>query len=105
MIRDHFDSTYSRNETGRFVIRLPVKPNIVNLRGSFNKAKAMLIKSENRKSESLRNAYCTFMSEYENLGHMTKLENFNFDNVNCENSYFFPHHMVLEKTGSTTSTA
>lgn len=101
MIREHFDKNYSRDETGRFVIRLPVKPTIVNLKGSFYKAKTILLKNERRKSDILEKAYCMFMSEYEKLGHMTKLKNFDYTNVDSENAYYIPHHMVIKITSST----
>ncbi|XP_065203143.1 uncharacterized protein LOC135833326 [Planococcus citri] len=101
LIREHFDKTYSRDENGRFILRLPIKPTVVNLKGSFHKAKIMLLKSERRRSELIRKAYCTFMSEYEHLNHTSKLNNFN-GNCDTDNVYYIPHHIVKKETSSTT---
>ncbi|XP_065218644.1 uncharacterized protein LOC135844395 [Planococcus citri] len=94
-IEKHFESTYQRDSTGRFVLRLPVKPSINVLNGSFNKAKVMLLKNE-KKSSAVREAYCKFMNEYENLNHMKKIESFDV------NSYYIPHHMVVKNTPTDT---
>ena len=46
--------THQRDENGRFVLRLPCKDSIINLHGSFYKAKSMLLKSEKPKSSVKR---------------------------------------------------
>ncbi|XP_065222295.1 uncharacterized protein LOC135846875 [Planococcus citri] len=97
----HFEETYRRDDTGSFVLRLPSKPSISILKGSFGKGKTMLLKSERKKSEALQIAYRDFMKEYENMGHMTKLDPSSAI-LNDSNNYVIPHHMVT-KTSSTTT--
>lgn len=41
------------------------------------------------------------MVEYEQVGHMTKLNNFDLVNTDVENSHF-PHHIVTKAISSTT---
>ncbi len=97
MIEDHFESTYERLADGKFQLRLPTRPNIVNLNGSFPKARSMLLKSEYKRSDVVRAAYRDFMSKYKEFGHMRQL---------CSpevavNSYYIPHHIVCKLSSST----
>lgn len=90
LIEDHFQRTYSIcDKTNRFVIRLPLKPSVIDLKGSFSKCRAMLQKGERRRSDVVQRAYIDLFNEYLELGHMTKISN-----VPKESSYFLPHHMV-----------
>lgn len=98
MIEDHFESTYERLDDGKFQLRLPTRSNIVNLNGSFPKAKAMLLKSECKRSDIVRAAYCDFMLKYKELGHMSELSNPEI----VPNSYYIPHHIVSKLSSSTT---
>ncbi|XKL64382.1 hypothetical protein PGB90_004468 [Kerria lacca] len=97
MIGGHFEKTY-RIENGHFVLRLPTRASIVNLRGSLHKAKSMLLKLERRRSLVIRTAYCDFMSEYKQLNHMRKLSNSEISAY----SYYIPHYIVSKLTSTTT---
>ena len=89
---DFFVKTYTRDNTGRYIVRLPFKisnTNDLKFPGSFNKAKIMLIRNETRFSKNpiFKKAYIDFMQNYEDTGHM-KVSKF-YDLIKC---YFLPHH-------------
>ena len=100
LIEEHFESTYKRLENGKFQLELPKRSTIVNLNGSFGKARSMLIKSEQKRKHNptIDKAYCEFMFKYEQLNHMTKLSNPEI----LKNLFYLPHHIVTKITSSTT---
>ena len=76
---EHFTGTHKRNKQGCFLVRLPFK-NVgmlksVDLRSSFYSANKMLLKKESRFEDDhkLMQAYDDYLGEYEELGHMTRL--------------------------------
>ncbi|XP_065211046.1 uncharacterized protein LOC135839099 [Planococcus citri] len=90
LIDKHFESTYSIDqETGKFVVRLPLKESVKVLNGSFGKVCAMLKKSEIRRSDVVQKAYETIFDEYLSLKHMTKLSG-----EPDLKAYYMPHHVV-----------
>ncbi|XP_050058669.1 uncharacterized protein LOC126553154 [Aphis gossypii] len=99
----HFQDSVRRNEEGRFVLRLPTKPEIQNLGDSLVMATSRFINIERRlqRDETLRVEYVKFMNEYIDMGHMRE--------VKCEerllkNAYYLPHHPVLKLSSLTTKT-
>lgn len=91
----HFVATHSRNETGRFVCRLPFKSDPDVLGDSSKTAKNMLFALERKfkVNPELKNCYVDFMTEYFKAGHM-KL---------CTSQlppdkpyYLLPHHGVFK---------
>ena len=92
---NHFRSTHSRNEEGRFVVRLPfVKaPSSLNTHGL---AEACFHRLERRfaKHPDLHKSYCAFMQEYADLEHMEVVPS---HEVSVSNTSYLPHHPVTKK--------
>lgn len=98
----HFETTYSRNRDGRYVVRLPFKagPPI-----EIGKSKALAEKVLNslerkfKKNSALETEYNDFLLEYEQLGHMR----ISPKNQGHEEQYvYIPHHAVIRDSSSTT---
>lgn len=73
---DHFMTTHSRDENGRFVVRLPFVMNLDTALGySRDIAINQLLQIERRlsKDQELATGYREFMREFESLGHMRKI--------------------------------
>ncbi|GBM95305.1 hypothetical protein AVEN_59501-1 [Araneus ventricosus] len=98
---EHFVKTYKRDQTGRFLVQLPLKKNAESVLGS---SKENAIKRLNgiwnklNKNNTMETLYKEFMREYENLGHMEEIKNEIMDKVN----YYIPHHAIFkpEKTST-----
>lgn len=93
----HFQQTTTRATNGQFVVRLPFKMSPSVLAPNCASATAHFLAAENRRNASSRAQYNEFLTEYVNLGHMTKVES-------NGNGYFIPHHAVLKPTSTTTQT-
>ncbi|GFU87457.1 integrase catalytic domain-containing protein [Trichonephila clavipes] len=98
---EHFVSTYKRDKTGRFIVRLPMKENAETLLG-YSKENAIKrlngIWEKLNKNNTMGTLYKEFMNEYELLGHMEEIKNETLDKIN----YYIPHHSVYkpEKTST-----
>ncbi|GFV51999.1 DUF1758 domain-containing protein [Trichonephila clavipes] len=98
---EHFVSTYKRNKTGRFIVRLPIKENAETLFG-YSKENAIKrlngIREKLNKNNAMGILYKEFMNEYELFGHMEEIKNETLDKIN----YYIPHHSVYkpEKTST-----
>ncbi|GFW19115.1 integrase catalytic domain-containing protein [Trichonephila clavipes] len=96
---EHFVSTYKRDKTGRFIVRLTIKENAETLLG-YSKENAIKrlngIWEKLNKNNTMGTLYKEFMNEYELLGHMEEIKNETLDKIN----YYIPHHSVYkpEKT-------
>lgn len=99
----HFEHSTKRNEDGRFVLRLPTKPELKNMGSSLELATARFINIERRlqRDESLRVEYVRFMKEYLEMGHMREVT---AEEEWRENEYYLPHHPVLKSSSLTTKT-
>ncbi|XP_043504537.1 uncharacterized protein LOC122525681 [Polistes fuscatus] len=94
----HYRSNTRRDDTGRYIVRLPFKEEN-QLRGSYTSALRRfhaLERSLSRKPK-IRDEYIKFLSEYEELGHMTRIEG-----GPHEDRFYLPHHAVLKHTSITT---
>lgn len=94
---NQFCTTYKRNESGRFIVRLPFNDTNVELGHSRDVAVRRLLQMETKfaKNSQLFEDYKNFMAEYETLGHMKR--------VTIDNSAnYIPHHSVIKTTSSTT---
>lgn len=99
---NHFKETTTRNETGRFVVRFPLRNNYVDLGESEQTALSRLYSIEKRlsKNPELKESYVAFMREYQDLGHMSEISR---DLPSSKIPiYYIPHHCV-EKPDSTTT--
>ncbi|GFX57963.1 DUF1758 domain-containing protein [Trichonephila clavipes] len=98
---EYFVSTYKRDKTGRFKVRLPIKENAETLLG-YSKENAIKrlngIWEKLNKNNTMGTLYKEFMNEYELLGHMEEIKNETLDKIN----YYIPHHSVYkpEKTST-----
>ncbi|XP_046492942.1 uncharacterized protein [Neodiprion pinetum] len=97
----HFRETVSRTASGRYVVRLPLKDNSVELGNSRNPAHQMLLRLEKRfgSDAKLKEAYSSFLREYRELGHMRRAINTPEDNSRV---FYLPHHGVVRDSSSTT---
>lgn len=95
---NYFTDTTFKNVDGRFVVRLPFKysPNLLG--DSLKLATKRFIYLENRFKKDLEffNDYNKFITEYQNLGHMT------LSSTNAYNDYYLPHHGVIKNDSLTT---
>ncbi|XP_055714952.1 putative nuclease HARBI1 [Phlebotomus papatasi] len=71
---DHFRTTHSRDDTGRYTVAIPFKDDPNKLGDSRKQALARLVSIEKKmsKDSSLKQEYTSFMDEYLSLGHMSK---------------------------------
>ncbi|GFW26900.1 integrase catalytic domain-containing protein [Trichonephila clavipes] len=98
---EHFVSTYKKDKTGRFIVRLSIKENTETLLGY---SKENVVKRLNgileklNKNNTMGTLYKEFMSEYKLLDHMEEIKDEALDKIN----YYIPHHSVYkpEKTST-----
>ncbi|XP_043288383.1 uncharacterized protein [Venturia canescens] len=90
----HFVATHSRDNSGRYIVRLPLRSSAIQLGQSFHTAHACLnrlVRKLDRDSH-YKGLYDTFLGEYESLGHMSRVRD---DEVGRDRVYYLPHHGVL----------
>ncbi|XP_034946641.1 uncharacterized protein [Chelonus insularis] len=97
---DHYVTTHSRDQDGRYVVRIPLKASPSLLGNSSVRAHQCLRRMIRRltRNDSYAQLYHNFMQEYESLNHMTRAK------ANLVNSpvYYLPHHDVLREDSITT---
>ncbi|KAK2578706.1 hypothetical protein KPH14_012662, partial [Odynerus spinipes] len=91
---DHFAATISRNPKGRYIVHLPFLTDSPQLGKLSTVALRQFLRLEKRLARQLllRQAYCTFMRDYLDSGHMELLPA-DTDCLGYE-SYYIPHHPV-----------
>jgi len=96
-----FSQTCKRDKNDRFVVSIPRKENPITLGESYNQALRRLISLEARlqRDPVLKEQYIAFLTEYENLQHMSRVTN----NPAPEIVYYMPHHCVIRKESLTTN--
>ncbi|XP_043280372.1 uncharacterized protein [Venturia canescens] len=90
----HFVATHSRDNSGRYIVWLPLRSSTIQLGQSFHTAHACLnrlVRKLDRDSH-YKGLYDTFLGEYESLGHMSRVRD---DEVGRDRVYYLPHHGVL----------
>lgn len=99
-VEQHFCRTCTRDEQGRYQVRLPFNDLKDKLGDSYELAKQRFdrLKVSLNKNPNKRKQYEEFMAEYIELGHMKEV-----DNVDGQ-GYYIPHHAVYKATSSTTKT-
>ncbi|KAK2577926.1 hypothetical protein KPH14_000951 [Odynerus spinipes] len=101
---DHFVATHSRNEDGRYIVRLPFTSDPTDTIGNSRKiAERMLLRMESRlkRDDKLYSDFKEFMAEYQDFGHMEEFRELK-QPLSSRSSIFFPHHSVIRESGSTT---
>lgn len=102
-----FENTHSRDDFGRYIIKLPFKSDKFPLGKSRDIALARLFQMEKKfeKNAELKNKYIDCMNDYIKLGHMKPVitidENLKDSNGNYK-CYYMPHHAVFKQTSNTT---
>lgn len=97
LIENMFKQTHYRDREGRFVIQIPLKPNITELGSSREAAlrRFFILEKRFKREPEFREKYIEFMSEYEQLGHMVEAINPPAQGEMC---YHIPHHGVISST-------
>ncbi|XP_050463467.1 uncharacterized protein LOC126857789 [Cataglyphis hispanica] len=96
---DHFVQTHTRDTSGRFVVRLPLRLPLPDLAGTKRTAARLLGQMEHKfaRDEQLKQRYTDFMREYEVLGHMSLVQPAGAARpADC----YLPHHGVMRKGNS-----
>ncbi|XP_050077620.1 uncharacterized protein LOC126564582 [Anopheles maculipalpis] len=98
----HFISTYQRDETGRFIVRLPFNESLDQLADSRALSLKRFLMQEKRliSNTELQEQYKTFLEEYEALEHCREGREEN-DPPNRQ-VYYMLHHAVLRPSSSST---
>lgn len=102
---EHFKLHTNRDDTGRFIVRLPFHKPTLKLGDSYLRAKQRFQQLERKLTNNpqLKQEYVRFMKEYIELGHMTDISH--SDVLHKETQvYYMPHHAVIKETSSTTRT-
>ncbi|XP_011865061.1 PREDICTED: uncharacterized protein LOC105560476, partial [Vollenhovia emeryi] len=100
---EFFENTYERNAKGRFVVKLPVKEDVMKQMGeSKDIARRRFLSLERRldKDRDLKKEYVQFMQDYERLGHMKQID----EPRNVKFRIFLPHQAVVRKDRTSTKT-
>lgn len=97
----YFTKTTTRDESGRFVVKIPFKEPTPQLGDSYQIALKRFSSLEKKlqNNSDLKQEYISFMKEYETLNHMSDIKK---PSEIIDNTYYLPHHAVI-KENSTTS--
>ncbi|XP_055374926.1 uncharacterized protein LOC129607776 [Condylostylus longicornis] len=97
---EYFKNTVYREESGRFVVSLPITSSDSLLGNSKNIAMRRFLNLEGKlsKNVNLRNEYIQFMREYAELKHMEEVKENEIPDIH----YFMPHHGIIKPSSSTT---
>lgn len=97
---NHFQNNVSRNNEGRFIVKIPLKYSPSNLGESKSLAIKRLAYLEKRFESNLelKNQYSQFIKEYIDMGHMSLKQQCS----STQFDYFLPHHGVIKQDSLTT---
>lgn len=95
-----FQTTVSRESSGRIVVKLPFKQSSDSLGLSRNNALQRFAAQERRlaRDAELKSHYSAFMKEYEDSGHMSLVKK----PISEESHYYIPHHCVFKPNSTST---
>ena len=98
---DHFRATHTRDSTGRYIVRIPLKSSPNLLGNSYQTAHACLKRTLNKlnKNSEYCNLYQGFMKEYVELQHMVRAPSIS---PNTYSVFYLPHHGVIKLDSETT---
>ncbi|CAH2266948.1 jg10262 [Pararge aegeria aegeria] len=94
-----------RDNDGRFIVTIPLKESPDVLGDSFQSAKNRFLALERRfqRNPILKKRYLDFMTEYENLGHMSDTsKTLEPSNKPQNRSYYLFHHGIVRESSTTT---
>ncbi|XP_033228958.1 uncharacterized protein LOC117180572 [Belonocnema kinseyi] len=98
---DHYVSTHSIEQSGRYIVRLPFSATTEQL-GNSKPVAIQMLKCLQRKSENVQTfyqAYSSFLNECETLQHMVKIRD---EETEPASAYYLSHHGVVRDSGTTT---
>ncbi|XP_070510399.1 uncharacterized protein [Cardiocondyla obscurior] len=93
--KQHFCNSVSRNEQGRYIVKLPIREGVLNSIGNLRDSALRRfhgIEKRFLKNSNLKAYYVAFMQEYVRLGHMRPVDNRSIK----PNAYYLPHHCVFK---------
>ncbi|XP_011858236.1 PREDICTED: uncharacterized protein LOC105555806, partial [Vollenhovia emeryi] len=96
----HFIQNTTRDDSGRYIVRLPFNDKLSELGNNKQNAMRRLVSLERRlmQNEDMNTGYGNFLDEYNTLGHMQETSELLADT----DGYFIPHHAVFKETSQTT---
>ncbi|XP_055715552.1 uncharacterized protein LOC129809615 [Phlebotomus papatasi] len=97
----HFAHHVTRDGSGRYIVKLPIKENVTQLGESRDSAlkRFRCIERRLQRDPAIKEQYTAFMKEYEDLGHMRKLPgHYESDKP----AVYLPHHPVMKLSSSST---
>lgn len=96
----HFIQHTTRDDSGRYTVRLPFDDKLNELGNNKQSAIRRLGSLERRlmQNENMKAEYYKFLDEYGTLGHMQEISELFVDTE----GYFIPHHAVFKETSQTT---
>nr|XP_022908439.1 uncharacterized protein LOC111419803 [Onthophagus taurus] len=94
-----FIQTTERTTDGKFVVNIPFSENVTELGESRSTAlkRFTMLDKKLLHDEQLSDQYEAFMHEYENLGHMSEIHEYD-----SSEGYYLPHHAVIKHSSVTT---
>ncbi|XP_058827626.1 uncharacterized protein LOC131687552 [Topomyia yanbarensis] len=99
---EHFRRTVTRNTEGRYIVRLPLKQDVLSsLVDNRRTALRRFHQLEGRlvRNPDLHHQYRVFVEEYHALGHMQPVTDYENPPTSC---YHLPHHAVVREDSTTT---
>ena len=99
---EHFRSSYTRDETGRFIVSLPRKSGVVALGESRTQAEERFLRLERslRKKGAFQE-FAEVLREYFQMDHAELVPAEGLQNNQYAEVYYFPMHAVRKETSST----
>jgi hypothetical protein len=100
---EHFTKNTRRDESGKFIVKLPLKDNVVQLSKSYDIAMRRFLSLERRleKFPKIYNQYRDFIQVYCELGHMEEVID-NEINIDRRDYVYIPHSYVVNEDSRTT---
>lgn len=97
----HFKSTFTRDELGRYTVRLPLKLPASSLGDSTLTALRCLTRLRQRfqNDQAYQKRYSDFIQEYKSLNHLEPVSESEIDGFP---KYYLPHHVVPREQSRTT---
>lgn len=99
---DHYKKTHSRQEDGRYIVRLPFKDAHEENLGDARQIALHRLKSMEKRfahQPEFKKDYTDFIKQYQALNHM---EDVNPQEKLCHKPYILPHHAVVRQASTTT---
>ncbi|XP_065094462.1 uncharacterized protein LOC135714987 [Ochlerotatus camptorhynchus] len=99
---EHFQRTVRRNSEGRYIVRLPIKDDVIKQIGDNRRTavrRFRMLEGRLGRNSELAQQYRDFIDEYLALGHMKQVFDYQSPPSPC---YHMPHHAVVREESTTT---